>query len=82
MNIIGIQPDMISMTNRNMFEPGDRLFYEIGYYTRGWMVKYIWNRTGNFKEIKDPINFMNSEDDRLNDPEHLKHHNFMLIKKQ
>ena len=91
----GILPNMIPLLDVNKFTDGDRLFYELGTYkpTIVKSIKYkteigeeyyhtyndIWTRSGNFKEIEEPLKFIES-DPRFNDIEYLKHHNFMIIK--
>ena len=78
--ITGILLNMIPLLDVNQFTDGDRLFYELG-YKRHMHDEYgdNWIRTGKFKEIEEPLNFIAS-DKRFNDIEYLKHHNFMIIK--
>ena len=76
-NTTSIQPSMVKMTNKNQFEDGDRLFYELGYYKDD----YNWVRTGRFKEVENPNEFM-KKDFYVSDLAYLEHHNFMIIKKK
>lgn len=71
---------MIPFTSITDFKDGDRLFYELGYkvdvklgYGDNWRV------TGNFKEIKNVSEFLQT-DSEINNPEYIAHHNFMLLK--
>ena len=85
MNTIGIQPnmiEMIEMIDQVMFKDGDRLFYEVGYKINADLASYgvNWARTGQFKEVENPIKFI-EKDELLDNAEYLKHHNFMIIKK-
>jgi len=80
MTTISIQPNMVSMTDKSMLEEGDRLFYELG-TKRNLKLEYgdNWIRSGQFKEIKNPIDFI-KRDPLINEAQYLKHHNFMIIK--
>jgi len=80
MTTISIQPNMIPMTDKSMLEEGDRLFYELG--TKIDIRKEYgdnWIRSGQFKEIKNPMDFIKG-DQLFNESQFLKHHNFMIIK--
>ena len=75
-----IQPNMIPMRDVNLISSGDQLFYELG-YKKSIHLGYgdNWVRLGQFKEIEDPIRYVEL-DQLLNNVEYLEHHNFMLIK--
>jgi len=62
------------------FDPGSRLFYELGKYLcwddeLGWL---DWTGLGVFKEIENPIGFI-STDVRTLIKGYLDHHNFMEV---
>lgn len=88
MNTTYIQPEMIKMTKKSDFSDGDKLFYELGYFSRslktsrgyfdGWDPD-SWTRTGRFVQVDDPGLFIKS-DYRFDYPEFIEHHNFMIIK--
>lgn len=62
-----------------------RLFYELGHYRSSTEDQILmkaykeedWFRSGEFKEIKDIEHFLEN-DNRLNDPQYIKHHNFQI----
>lgn len=68
------------------FNEGDRLFYEIGYFkeldeNNLWVG---WTHTGKFREIKNPLEFIDSENrwyEECNGKTFIQHHNFRIIKK-
>jgi hypothetical protein len=80
--ITPILPNMIPMRDIKQISDGDRMFYELGHkkdidggYGDNWI------RQGRFKEIENVKDFIEN-DKLLSEIEYLKHHNFMLIKKQ
>lgn len=81
--ITGILPNMIPMIDIKQISKGDRLFYELGHKIN-WKLDYYgdnWVREGRFKEIDNVDDFIKN-DKLLTKLEYLKHHNFMIIKKQ
>ncbi len=63
------------------YEPGDRLFYELGFKINAKLPNHKdnWIRTGQFKEILD-VQSLILMDNMLSDPLYLEHHNFKIIK--
>ena len=79
MNITQIQPDMKPLLNKSQIVEGVKLYYELGYKIdsrKGNNNNSNWIRTGQFKEIEDPMD-MKISDNGLDDLEYIKHHNFM-----
>ena len=83
--------NLITLKSKVDFVVGDRLFYELGFNkvisrkehwkTHDIFLEHKWIKSNKFKEIKDPETFIKL-DDRLNDPEFIKHHNFVILKNQ
>ena len=75
-----ILPNMTPVIDMGQVSDGDRLFYELGFKLKiNLGIKNNWIRTGIFKEIDNPKEYIKS-DDRITNLEFLEHHNFMVIK--
>ena len=83
MKTTGILPDMVPMRKISDFQPGDRMFYELGEKKDMKNPDYLnnWIRKGVFKEVDNPKSYFDS-DDRFEIDGFLEHHNFMLIKRK
>ncbi len=69
----------IPLTKPSDFKTGDKLFYELGYYTDmdydgNW---FGWTRTGKYKEIENPEDYL-SREDRFKQKGFVEHHNFRI----
>lgn len=80
---------MMVVIEPSEIEEGDRLFYEIGYYTTPPDEKYQekdWRKTGEFKEIVNVMKFKQGLEEELERQgqkmfeKYCNHHNFMVIK--
>lgn len=71
---------MVKFTSVSDLNPGDRVFYELGEKIDSRKPNGIdnWISKGLFKEIWNMKGLVN--DQRLNDEEYVKHHNFVVIK--
>jgi hypothetical protein len=88
--MVQFQTNMKKMNDKSDFSAGDRLLYEQGYYKFskknskgnfiGWD-KESWTRTGEFIEVDNPEEFIKM-DDRFDNKDFIKHHNFVIIKKE
>lgn len=67
------------LSKREEITEKTKLYYELG-YKRNVNLGVDggnWVRTGKYKEITDPVEFRD-EDDRLDDPKYIAHHNFVF----
>lgn len=80
-NTIGLHPNFKKYAIGDILNNGDRLFYELG-YKRNSDLGYgdNWVRTGRFKEIENPIEYI-KKDNRMEMLEFVEHHNFMILTK-
>lgn len=63
------------LSKRNEITEKTKLYYELGYYSDHHHTN--WVRTGKYREINKPVEFMD-KDDRLDDPKYIAHHNFVF----
>jgi len=71
--------NFVKISHLSDIKTGDRLFYELGYYSD--LNQTRWIREGIFKEIENPINFISQNVD-MDNSEYIQHHNFVIIKKE
>lgn len=66
--------NVTSLKSHYDIKHGTRLFYELNTHHDGQ-----FRRIGVFKEINNPMLFAINEENRLNDPEFINLHNFVIV---
>ena len=86
--LVYIKPERLNcvfrMKSKSDIRPGDRIFYELGQYTKrdfsGRWVYDSWKGSQMFIEIEDVKDWLEN-DLNLDDPDYIKHHNFTVHRK-